>query len=128
MNFIDGLKNFLLFINENWTSILVIFGLILMLWKKIENYNKLSTEEKIAIAKRQIQERMLKLISDAEENYEDWAKAGEIKRAEVIARIYDEYPILSSVVNQDELIAWIDEQIDAALPTLRDLWEKKGAA
>lgn len=128
MNFIDGLKNFLLFINENWTSILVIFGLILMLWKKIENYNKLSTEEKIAIAKRQIQERMLKLISDAEENYEDWAKAGEIKRAEVIARIYDEYPILSSVVNQDELIAWIDEQIDAALPTLRDLWEKKGVA
>ncbi len=127
MNFIDGLKNFLLFINENWTSILVIFGLILMLWKKIENYNKLSTEEKIAIAKRQIQERMLKLISDAEENYEDWAKAGEIKRAEVIARIYDEYPILSSVVNQDELIAWIDEQIDAALPTLRDLWEKKEA-
>ncbi len=128
MNFIDGLKNFLLFINENWTSILVIFGLILMLWKKIENYNKLSTEEKIAIAKRQIQERMLKLISDAEENYEDWAKAGEIKRAEVIARIYDEYPILSSVVNQDELITWIDEQIDAALPTLRDLWEKKGVA
>lgn len=128
MNFIDGLKNFLLFINENWTSILVIFGLILMLWKKIENYNKLSTEEKIAIAKRQIQERMLKLISDAEENYEDWAKAGEIKRAEVIARIYDEYPILSSVVNQDELIAWIDEQIDAALPTLRDLWEKKEVA
>ena len=127
MNFIDGLKNFLLFINENWTSILVIFGLILMLWKKIENYNKLSTEEKIAIAKRQIQERMLKLISDAEENYEDWAKAGEIKRAEVIARIYDEYPILSSVINQDELIAWIDEQIDAALPTLRDLWEKKEA-
>lgn len=128
MNFIDGLKNFLLFINENWTSILVIFGLILMLWKKIENYNKLSTEEKIAIAKRQIQERMLKLISDAEENYEDWAKAGEIKRAEVIARIYDEYPILSSVVNQDELIEWIDEQIDAALPTLRELWEKKEAA
>lgn len=128
MNFIDGLKNFLLFINENWTSILVIFGLILMLWKKIENYNKLSTEEKIAIAKRQIQERMLKLISDAEENYEDWAKAGEIKRAEVIARIYDEYSILSSVVNQDELIAWIDEQIDAALPTLRDLWEKKEVA
>lgn len=127
MNFIDGLKNFLLFINENWTSILVIFGLILMLWKKIENYNKLSTEEKIAIAKRQIQERMLKLISDAEENYEDWAKAGEIKRAEVIARIYNEYPILSSVVNQDELIVWIDEQIDAALPTLRDLWEKKEA-
>ncbi len=127
MNFIDGLKNFLLFINENWTSVLVIFGLILMLWKKIENYKKLSTEEKIAIAKRQIQERILKLISDAEENYEDWAKAGEIKRAEVIARIYDEYPILSSVVNQDELINWIDEQIDAALPTLRDLWEKKEA-
>lgn len=127
MNFIDGLKNFLLFINENWTSVLVIFGLILMLWKKIENYKKLSTEEKIAIAKRQIQERILKLISDAEENYEDWAKAGEIKRAEVIARIYDEYPILSSVVNQDELINWIDEQIDAALLTLRDLWEKKEA-
>lgn len=121
MDILNGIKNFLSLINDNWTTILVIVGLALALWKKIESYSKLSTEKKIEIAKKQISENILKLITQAEKDYAEWEKAGSIKRSEVISEIYKEYPILAKVVNQEELVKWIDEQIDNALPTLRDI-------
>ena len=121
MNILNGIKNFLSLINDNWTTILVIIGLALALWKKIESYSKLSTDKKIEIAKKQISENILKLITKAEKDYAEWEKAGSIKRSEVISEIYKEYPILAKVVNQEELVKWIDEQIDNALPTLREI-------
>ena len=121
MDILNGIKNFLSLINDNWTTILVIVGLALALWKKIESYSKLSTNKKIEIAKKQISENILKLITQAEKDYAEWENAGSIKRSEVISEIYKEYPILAKVVNQDELVKWIDEQIDNALPTLRDI-------
>ena len=121
MDILNGIKNFLSLINDNWTSILVIIGLLLALWKKIESYSKLSTDKKIEIAKKQISENILKLITQAEKDYAEWEKAGSIKRSEVISEIYKEYPILAKVVNQEELVKWIDEQIDNALPTLREI-------
>lgn len=121
MDILNGIKNFLFLINDNWTTILVIIGLALALWKKIESYSKLSTDKKIEIAKKQISENILKLITQAEKDYAEWEKAGSIKRSEVISEIYKEYPILAKVVNQEELVKWIDEQIDNALPTLRDI-------
>lgn len=121
MDILNGIKNFLSLINDNWTTILVIIGLALALWKKIESYLKLSTDKKIEIAKKQISENILKLITQAEKDYAEWEKAGSIKRSEVISEIYKEYPILAKVVNQEELVKWIDEQIDNALPTLRDI-------
>lgn len=121
MNILNGIKNFLSLINDNWTTILVIIGLALALWKKTESYSKLSTDKKIEIAKKQISENILKLITQAEKDYAEWEKAGSIKRSEVVSEIYKEYPILAKVVNQEELVKWIDEQIDNALPTLRDI-------
>ena len=121
MDILNGSKNFLSLINDNWTTILVIVGLALALWKKIESYSKLSTDKKIEIAKKQISENILKLITQAEKDYAEWEKAGSIKRSEVISEIYKEYPILAKVVNQEELVKWIDEQIDNALPTLREI-------
>lgn len=121
MDILNGIKNFLSLINDNWTTILVIIGLALALWKKFESYSKLSTDKKIEIAKKQISENILKLITQAEKDYAELEKAGSIKRSEVISEIYKEYPILAKVVNQEELVKWIDEQIDNALPTLRDI-------
>lgn len=121
MDILNGIKNFLSLINDNWTTILVIVGLALALWKKIESYSKLSTDKKIEIAKKQISENILKLITQAEKDYAEWENAGSIKRSEVISEIYKEYPILAKVVNQEELVKWIDEQIDNALPTLREI-------
>lgn len=124
MNILDGIQNFLTFINDNWTSIVVILALIASISKKVKVYLSKSDEEKIAIVKRQICESILKMVSDAEEYYYDWSKAGSIKRSQVIEEIFIKYPVLSKVVNQTELIEWIDNEIDNALETLRKVIEE----
>ena len=118
---LDGMKNFLELINENWTLIIAVAGLLIGLFRKAKTYFGKSDEEKIEIAKKQITESILKWISDAEEDYNKLQKAGSIKRAQVIGKIFEEYPILSKVVDQDELISWIDEAIDNALDELRNI-------
>lgn len=117
----EGLQKFLQLLNDNWTSILVCIGLVIGIVKKTQDYMSKSQDEKIEIAKKQIQTTILKMISDAEVDWQKWSKAGSIKRAQVIKQIYEEYPILSKVVDQKALTEWIDEQIDSALDTLREI-------
>ena len=117
----EGLQKFLQLLNDNWTSILVCIGLVIGIVKKTRDYMSKSQDEKIEIAKKQIQTTILKMISDAEVDWQEWSKAGSIKRAQVIKQIYEEYPVLSKVVDQKGLIEWIDEQIDSALDTLREI-------
>lgn len=118
---LDGIKNFLRFINDNWTSIIIIISLIIAIGQKVKSYLAKSNDEKIASAKSQIKEVILKLISDAEVDYEDWNRAGSIKRAQVIQKIFTEYPVLSKVANQEQLIEWIDTMIDESLKELRKI-------
>lgn len=124
MNVLDGIKNFLQFINNNWTNIMVIIGLCIVIGKKAKDYFGKTDEEKISIAKNQIHEMILKLITDAEKDYEQWNKAGSIKRSQVIGEIFATYPILSKVADQDNLIQWIDVEIDNALVVLRQVIEE----
>lgn len=125
MNILTGIQNFLEYVNAHWTEIIVIFGLLIALYKKIKNYVVKSDEEKIAIAKKQIKETMLRFVTDAEKDYYEWVKAGAIKRSQVIEEIFVMYPILSKAVNQEELIAWIDDVIKEALKTMRDIFENQ---
>ena len=118
---LNGIKNVFEFVDANWMNLVIIAGLLIGLYKKVSNYLKKSNEEKVAIAKHQIREIMLKMISDAECDYDEWNKAGEIKRSQVIKKIYEMYPILSKVVNQEELTEWIDAEIDDSLETLNDI-------
>lgn len=127
MNFLNGLQNFLQLINDNWTTIIVIIGLALAIFKKAKSYFSKSDDEKIAIAKKQITETMLKMITDAEVDYEDWNKAGSIKRSQVIKEIFKEYPVLSKVTNQEEIIQFIDDAIDNSLKELRKTIEENKA-
>lgn len=124
MNILNGIENFLSFIEAHWTNIIVIFGLSISIGKKIKDYASKSNEEKIAIAKAQIHEKILKMISDAEEDYKEWIKAGSIKRSQVIGEIFASYPILSKVIDQESLIGWIDDEIDDALDELRKIIEE----
>lgn len=128
MNFLTGLQNFLNIINDNWTTILVCAGLIVGIVKKTQDYLTKSDDEKIEIAKAQIKQVILKKISDAEVDYEEWNKVGSIKRSQVIAEIYKEYPILSKVVDQTDLIKYIDDAIDDALVELREVIKSNKAS
>lgn len=121
MDILNGIKNFLGLINDNWTAIIVIIGLALALFKKIQSYMNSSTDEKIAIAKAQLQETILKFITEAELSYEEWNQAGSIKRSQVISEIFEQYPILSRVADQESMIKWIDDEINNSLKTLRKI-------
>lgn len=118
---LNGIQNFLQFVNDNWTSIIIIISLIVAIVQKVKKYFAKSTEEQIATAKSQISEIVLKLITDAEVDYKDWEKAGSIKRSQVIQKIFDEYPILAKVADQQEVVNWIDEMIDISLKELRNI-------
>lgn len=121
---LDGIYNFLTFVNNNWTMIFAIIVTLLAIVKKAKEYFGKSKEEQIEIAKAQIKEIMLRLVTEAECDYREWMQAGEIKRAQVIDEVFAMYPILSKVTNQSEVIAFIDEAIDEALKTMRKIFEE----
>ena len=118
-----GIKNFLDLINQNWTLITVIIGLGILVFKKVKRYASLSEQEKIDLALEQVRITALKMVTDAEKEYDKWVKAGFIKRAEVIDKIFKDYPILSKVTNQETLIKNIDNIIDEALNEMRKVFE-----
>ena len=118
-----GIKNFLDLINQNWTLITVIIGLGILVFKKVKRHSSLSEQEKIDLALEQIRITALKMVTDAEKEYDKWVKAGSIKRAEVIEKIFKDYPILSKVTNQETLIKNIDNIIDEALNEMRKVFE-----
>lgn len=121
----QGIQNFLFLINDNWMNIVVTIGLILTIYKKATTYFSKSKEEKIAIAKAQIKERMLKMITDAEVDFHQWKQAGSIKRSQVIGEIFKNYPILAKSIDQQEVIHWIDQEINLSLETLKKVVTEK---
>lgn len=125
-----SLINTITWVQENWSSIVIIIGLVLAVAQKVKSYSKLSKEEKeklaetqkqelIQLAKDKLKETIINYVTEAELEWEDYVSAGAIKRAEVIKKIYADYPILGSIVDQDKLISEIDELIDSALAELK---------
>ncbi len=105
----------LTFLNQYWTTIVIVIGLVLLLYKKIKTYLPLSTDEKIDIALHAIKNTILSKMTDAQIDWYGIKDAGSVKRAKVISELYKEYPILKEYINQEELIKKIDEIIDEAL-------------
>jgi hypothetical protein len=64
------------------------------------------------------------LVTEAEKDYLEWTKAGAVKRAQVIDKIFAMYPVLSMITNQKEIIAWLDKMIDKALKEMRKIFEE----
>lgn len=127
MNVLTGIQNFLNFLNENWTFILSIVFTIGLIVKKTVAYFSLSKKEQINIAKAQIKEIMLRLVTEAETDYQEMIKSGAIKRSQVIDEIFTMYPVLSKVTNQEEIISWIDNVIDDTLKEMRKVFEEQVA-
>ncbi len=117
----EGIKNFLEFLNENWTGIMICLGIGISIFHKIKNYVSLSTDEKISMSKKQLKETVLKMVSEAELQYEDYRGAGALKRSEVISRIFNDYPVLSKVTDQESLLKELDSLIKGALREVRNV-------
>ena len=123
MNILTGINNVLMLINDHWTEITILIGMALILYKKIRAYLAKSKEEKMEIALKQAREIILDRVTAAEIDYTNWKKAGAIKRAQVLDEIFAAYPILGKITNQEEVIKKLDEYIDEALETLREVIE-----
>lgn len=121
MNILTGINNVLMFLNDHWTELMIIIGLGTLLWKKGKAFLAKSDEEKIQIALKQAREIILDKVTAAEIDYEEWKKSGAIKRSQVLNEIFKQYPILSKVTSQEEIIKKLDEYIDEALATLRGI-------
>lgn len=121
---LNGIYNFLNFLNNNWTMICAIIVLILAIINKAKRFFGKSKEDQLNIAKAQIKEVMLRLVTEAEGDYYEWISAGAVKRSQVIDEIFAMYPILSKVSDQKDIIAWIDAAIDEALKTMRKIIEE----
>lgn len=118
-----GLIQLLTFLNENWTFIIIIVGLAIMLYRKTKSYLKLSNDEKIDAALGAIKNTIIGKMIDEQIDWYGIRNAGSVKRAKVISKIYEEYPVLKSYVNQDELLQKIDDIIDEALDEVKKLAE-----
>ena len=117
----EGIKNFLELINNNWTLIITIAGLVLAIYRKIKDYLSKSEEEKKEIALTQIRKSMLELVVKAEKEYGE--KTGKLKRSKVFEEIYSKYPELKAIVSQEDLEKEIDNIIDENLETLKKMLE-----
>lgn len=126
-NILNGLYNFLNFIETNWGMIAAIIVLLISIGNKVVSFLGKSQEEQLEIAKAQISETMLKWVTKAEQDYQQWISAGEIKRSQVIDQILEKYPILSKVTDQDEIIKFLDDTIDDALKTMRKIFEENAS-
>lgn len=131
----QAIYNFLQYLNDNWTMILAIIALLFALYMKIKNtvfkWMKMSEEEKqkeledqVKKAKQAIANYILSLVASAEVDWEG-AGLGVIKRAQVIEKIYKEYPVLLQVINQEDVIKFIDENIEIALQIVREKIRKE---
>ena len=125
MNFslLNGVQNFVSLINDNWTLIVILIGFVCTIVNRFKLYMQLTDQEKINAIKSVIKETMLERVTNAEMEYENWIKAGAIKRSQVISEIYAKYPILYKVVDQHKLIEWMDESIEESLKVMRQIFE-----
>jgi hypothetical protein len=121
----QGIIKFLSFLNENWTSILVLIGVLVGLIQKVGALKSKSKEELYQAAQEQIKQYALYLVNKAEAEFAETSQAGAVKRAEVISAIYKDYPILKQISDQEQVTNFIDETIDNALDNLSAICEGK---
>jgi hypothetical protein len=121
---LESIYKLLEYIEANWTLIAAIITMSIAIYKKAKDYLNKSFDEQLNIAKAQICETMLKWVTEAEKDYRQWTAAGAIKRSQVIDQIFREYPILSRVTNQDDVIQFLDDTIDESLKTMRKIFEE----
>ena len=117
----EGIIKFLKLIEENWTLIITLIGLILGIYTKIKKYIKLSREEKINIALEQVKSSMLSLVVEAEKEYK--SDTGKLKRSKVLNEIYTKYPELKDVIKQEELEKELDDLIKESLEKMKEMLE-----
>ena len=119
-----GIISLIALISDNWSTIVIAIAIILGVINRVRAFMKLSKNDKKEAALKIIKEEILKLMSDAEINWVDYKKSGQIKRSEVITKIYTQFPELASVVDQETVMNEIDKLINESKDTMDTIFEK----
>lgn len=114
----EGLMNTLKVINENWSNIVIIISTIIVLVNKVKKYFAMSKEERVESALKVVKTELLKIMSDAEVEWNEFEKSGELKKSQVIKSIYEQFPILNDYIDQDKLIEKINDMIEDQLKSV----------
>lgn len=129
----NGVKSLLSYILDNYATIAaciaLAFAIYTKLRKSITDWKEKSDAEKEAAAqealdaaieeaKKAVSVIILSICSEMEIKWNEHG-SGAIRRSEVLAIIFEKYPILLKVTDQESLIAFIDEEINKALEIVR---------
>lgn len=121
------IKNITEFVTMNFTTVLVVIAICLLTYRKCKEFFSMDKEAQKKAALAIIKEEILKLMSDSELYWSTYESSGQIKRAEVIANIYNKFPVLATIEDQETLIKEIDAMIDAAKPVMDAIINKDDA-
>ena len=116
-----GTKVVFHFLLDNWLDILLGLLIISIIIEDIRAIIKRKDNKKILNTIEKISGQIASYVYDAEMKWAKKRLAGTVKRAEVIAKIYEKYPELSEYVNQELIINLIDELIDNALKGIENM-------
>ena len=104
------------FIGSNWFFIIIAINVVIYTYEEMSRRNN---EEKVAIAKHLIAISIDALVSEAETKFANNEKSGQLKRSYVIQTVFEKYPVLNNIIEQEALIDWIDKLIEESVSRLR---------
>ena len=104
------------FITDNWFFIVIAIGVAIYVYEEVIQR---SNKEKIIIAKHLVAVGIDALVAEAEIKFADYEKSGQFKRSYVIQIIFEKYPVLTKVVEQEQLLDWIDKLIEESVARLK---------
>lgn len=117
----EGINNTINLITQNWSTIVAIIGLCFLGYVEVKKYLKMSDEEKVQAALKAIKPQLIKLMSEAEIRWNDYKKSGELKKATVIQKIYEQFPMLKTYKSQEELIKMLEDMIDEQMKNMNKI-------
>lgn len=117
----DIVNNVVNSLSNSLPTIIIVIAIIIGVVRKVIQYSKMTKEERVNAALKVIKEELLKLMSDAEIEWEDYKKSGELKKSQVLKEIYSQFPFLATYIDQDTLVNKLYELIDNEMENMNKI-------
>ena len=108
-------------LSNSLPTIIIVIAIIIGAARMVIQYSKMTKEERVNTALKVIKEELLKLMSDAEIEWEDYKKSGELKKSQVLKEIYSQFPFLATYIDQDTLVNKLYELIDNEMENMNKI-------
>ena len=108
-------------LSNSLPTIIIVIAIIIGVVRMVIKYSKMTKEERVNTALKVIKEELLKLMSDAEIEWEDYKKSGELKKSQVLKEIYSQFPFLATYIDQDTLVNKLYELIDNEMENMNKI-------